>query len=342
MNPKPVWSDPPVLNIPLLERLRTAPGFVSPGELADAGADLDALEAFGFGIERDPLRGAAYRGPSPRLCPDQIEHELGTLRLGRRIAVWNRLGSTNDEAARGAATLANDGLVVLAEEQTRGRGRRGRTFSAPPRSCVLMSVLLFPPDELVPLGPESIRGTVWLTILGAVAAAGLVADWTGREARIKWPNDVRVDGRKIAGVLVERAIKPGVDSRAPQTAVVLGVGLNVNPALDDFPPELQGAVTSLRALTGRTFDRSEVARDLIRRLDHWYDRGLREGPDSLAPPWRDFCEHVGRRVRIITPDGRMTGRLVDLDLRQGPTLETDDGRRVGVPLDAVVALDGVE
>ena len=345
MNPKPVWSDPPVLNIPLLERLRAAPGFVSLAELAqgatDPAADLDALEAFGFGIERDPPRGVAYRGPSPRLCPDQIEHELGTLRLGRRIAVWSRLGSTNDEAARGAATVANDGLVVLAEEQTRGRGRRGRTFRAPPRSCVLMSVLLFPPAELVPLGSDSIRGTVWLTVLGAVAAAGLVADWTGREARIKWPNDVRVDGRKIAGVLVERAIKPAADARAPETAVVLGVGLNVNPALDDFPPELRDAVTSLRVLSGRTFDRSEVVRDLIRRLDHWYDRGLREGPDSLAPAWRDFCEHLGRRVRITTPNGPQTGRLVDLDLQRGPTLETDGGERIGVPLDAVVAFEAV-
>jgi len=336
MTSKTVWSDPPVLNIPLLERLRAASGFVPPGELAGAGADLDALEAFGFGIERDPARGAAYRGPSPRLCPDQIEHQLGTLRLGRRIAVWNRLGSTNDEAARGASTLANDGLVVLAEEQTRGRGRRGRTFSAPPRSCVLMSVLLFPSAELAPLGPNSIRGTVWLTALGAVAAAELVAEWTGREARIKWPNDVRVDGRKIAGVLVERAIRPGTS----ETAVVLGLGLNVNPGLDEFPPDLQGAVTSLRTLAGRTFDRSDVVRDLIRRLDQWYDRGLNEGPDSLAPPWRDLSEHLGRRVRVTTPGGVLVGRLVDLDLERGPMLEADDGARVGIPLEAVVSLEG--
>lgn len=333
MNPKPVWSDPPVLNIPLLDRLRTAPGFVPPGELPGAAADLDALEAFGFGIERDPARGVAYRGPSPRLCPDQIEHQLGTLRLGRRVAVWNRIGSTNDEAARGASTLANDGLVVLAEEQTRGRGRRGRTFSAPPRSCVLMSVLLFPPAELVPLGPDSIRGTVWLTALGAVAAAEVVAERTGREARIKWPNDVRVDGRKLAGVLVERAIRP-----PSQSAVVVGIGLNVNPEVDDFPPELRDSVSSLRALTGRTFDRSDIVRDLIRRLDHWYDRGLREGPDSLATPWRSLSEHLGRRVRITTPAEVLAGRLIDLDLKRGPTLKTDDGRRLDVPLAAVVSL----
>ena len=338
MNPRPVWSDPPVLNIPLLKQLRAASDFVPLATLgAGAAADLDALAAFGFRIDRDPLLGAAYREPSPRLCPDQIEHELGTLRLGRRIAVWSRLGSTNDEAARGAGTLANDGLVVLAEEQTRGRGRRGRTFSAPPRSCVLMSVLLFPPAELAPLGADSIRGTVWLTALGAVAAAELVAAWTGRPARIKWPNDARVDGRKIAGVLVERAIRPG----AAGTAVVLGIGLNVNPALDEFPPELRGTVTSLRALAGRTFDRSEVVRDLIRRLDHWYDRGLREGPNSLAPAWRDLSEHLGRRVRLTTPNGPLVGRLVDLDLERGPMLETDDGGRVGVSLGAVVSLEDI-
>ena len=106
------------------------------------------LVSFGFGIEQHPYRGASYVGPADRLCPDQIEHELATRWLGRRIVVWNRVTSTNDLAARAGASGSNDGLVILAEEQTSGRGRRGRSWTAPPRSSILMSVLLFPPPQL--------------------------------------------------------------------------------------------------------------------------------------------------------------------------------------------------
>ena len=109
--------------------------------------DLDELESFGFALERHPYQGVAYRGPSARLCPDQIEYELGTQRIGRRIAVWNRVTSTNDLAARGRFA-ANEGLVILAESQTAGRGSRGRRWTAPAGTSLLMSVLLFPPEPL--------------------------------------------------------------------------------------------------------------------------------------------------------------------------------------------------
>jgi BirA family biotin operon repressor/biotin-[acetyl-CoA-carboxylase] ligase len=101
------------------------------------------------------------------------------------------VGSTNDLAARGAGSIANEGLVVLAEEQTAGRGRRGRAWTAPAGTSLLMSVLLFPPEQAADPG--------WLTAQAAIAVVEVVAAWSGRDARIKWPNDVRVDGRKIAG-----------------------------------------------------------------------------------------------------------------------------------------------
>ncbi len=201
--------DPATLNIALLERLRSACGqFVS---LVDLGADrqrvwndLDALTQFGFQIERHPYLGVAFRGPADRLCPDQIEHGLETRIIGRRIAVWNRVGSTNDVAARAASNLANDGLVVLAEEQTAGRGQRGRLWTAPPRSSILMSVLIFSPADSRASRLEAHAGAAWLTALAAVSTAEVVASWSGCDARIKWPNDVRVGGRKVAGILVER------------------------------------------------------------------------------------------------------------------------------------------
>lgn len=304
------------MNIPLLCRLRGATGDFVPldelgSDLQGVHRDLRELESFGFAIERHPYRGAAYRGPAARLCPDQIEHDLGTRRVGRRIAVWNRVASTNDLAARAAGSLANDGLVVLAEEQAAGRGRRGRTWVAPAGSSLLMSVLLFPPPALAESG--------WLTALGAVAAAEVVAEWTGLPAQIKWPNDVRVHGRKIAGVLVERA-----------HGAVIGIGLNANIAAGEFPEGLRDSATSLRILSGERVDRSELARALIRRLDVWYDLGLAQGPESLNRPWRDRSEHLGRPVTLSTPSGQFSGRLDDLDLVHGLTLTGDQVRRIHV------------
>ena len=330
----PTWTDPGSLNITLLEQLRRAGGQFVP--IVDLGLDrarvwndLAALERFGFQIERHPDMGAAYRGPADRLCPDQIEHELNTRRIGRRIAVWNRLGSTNDMATQAAASIANDGLAILAEEQTAGRGQRGRLWIAPARSSILLSALLFPPAELTPLGFEASAGSAWLTALAAVATAELVTAWSRRDARIKWPNDVRVDHRKIAGILVERGLAPG--SLAPSAAelpgqrprgVVIGIGLNVNIAADSFPANLRPTATSLAVVAGGgTIDRSDLARDLVCRLDVWYGQVLDHGPEVLNEPWRTRSEHLGNLVRITTRTQTLHGRLIDLDLLRGLTIE---------------------
>lgn len=317
------------LNAALLSRLREAGGRFVPldvlgGDPSRVHDELDALAGFGFSIERHPYLGASYRGPAARLCPDQIEHELGTRRIGRRVAVWNRVGSTSDVAARAATNLSNDGLVVLAEEQTAGRGQRGRSWSVPVHSSILLSVLLFPPDELMATGQESAASCGWMTALGAVATAELVSDWTSAEARIKWPNDVRVEGRKIAGVLVERVRGPAsgqVDVPARRQGLVIGIGLNGNIDAGAFPAGLRSPACSLSMLAGAPVDRSDVARDLIRRLDAWYAVVLSQGIRTLSDRWRDRSEHLGRSVRLGTPAGPLVGRLVDLDLRDGLALE---------------------
>jgi BirA family biotin operon repressor/biotin-[acetyl-CoA-carboxylase] ligase len=294
------------VNIALFRQIRDAGGaFVPLDRLEGTPADLDELQAFGFVLERHPYQGAAYRGPSPRLCPDQIEWELGTRVVGRRIAVWNRVGSTNDLAAKAASSRANDGLVILAEEQTSGRGRRGRSWSAPGGSSILMSVLLFPPPILDDLG--------WLTALGAVAVSEVVAEFAGLDPRIKWPNDVRVDGKKIAGILVERG-----------QGTVLGIGLNVN--VEDFPDELRDSATSVQRLVGRPLDRSEIARSLIQRLDFHHNQAIEKGPESLDEPYRRKSEHLDHQVEVSTGSEIVVGRLIGLDLRSGLTVESETGR----------------
>jgi BirA family transcriptional regulator, biotin operon repressor / biotin---[acetyl-CoA-carboxylase] ligase len=222
------------VNIALMHLLRGAGGaYVAHSTLGtDVEAvrrDLAELERFGFTLECHPQQGVAYRAPAQRLCPDQIEWGWTPARIGRRIAVWNRLASTNDLAARASGSRTNDGLVVLAEDQTAGRGRRGRAWVAPAQSSILMSVLLFPPEPLA--------SPAWLTALGAVASAEIVEEFTGLFAQIKWPNDVRVQGRKLGGILVERG-----------QGAVLGIGLNVNVQPSQFPASIRAESSSLEIL----------------------------------------------------------------------------------------------
>ncbi|MDE2508950.1 MAG: biotin--[acetyl-CoA-carboxylase] ligase [Planctomycetota bacterium] len=278
------------MNIALLRRLRAAGGDYIPLLDLDldplaARRDAEVLAGFGFKIEFHPALGVAYRGPAPRLCPDQIEADLDVAHIGRRIAVWNRVTSTNDLAARAAASTANDGLVILAEEQTAGRGRRGHTWTAPANSSILLSVVLFPPSTTCP------TDATWLTALAAVAVAEVVEAATGLTAQIKWPNDVRINGRKISGVLVEHASARGA---------VLGIGLNVHLERHHFPDELREVATSLTLLKpeGAPFDRSELARSLIQRLDAWYAACLNGRVDELEHTWCQRLELLGQRVDV--------------------------------------------
>jgi BirA family biotin operon repressor/biotin-[acetyl-CoA-carboxylase] ligase len=300
------------VNAALLARLRDADGAFVP--LADltgndhlhlpaVRAELAEIEAFGYGLEWHPYRGVAYRHPARRLCPDWIEHDLGTVRIGRRIHCWARVGSTNDLAAQAAGSTANDGLVVLAESQTAGRGRHGRRWTAPAESCVLISVLLFPPPAW--------QVVTAMTTLGAVAAAEVVSRFAPvHHAAIKWPNDVRVERRKLAGVLVERR----------RGAWIVGIGLNVNVPESAFPDDLREQATSIERLTGGPVDRSEVARSLIQTLDRHYA----DGPEALETAWRSRLEALGSRVTVQTRTAqRFTGTWLDARFDRGLCLRPD-------------------
>lgn len=312
------------MNIDLLDRLRAAEGAFVPLEALGTDAtrtrhDAEELVRFGFELEWHPYRGLAYRGPAASLCPDQIEWRLAPRWIGRRIAVWSRLGSTNDTAAAAAGSQANDGLVVLAEEQTAGRGRLGRSWQAPRGSSILMSVLLFPPPAL-----DEPR---WLTALGAVAVAEVAGSVLGRDAAIKWPNDVRLGGRKLAGVLVERG-----------AGCVIGIGLNVNLHAAQLPPVLRSSATSLSIESGRVVDRSEVARELIARLDRLYDSARDDGGRSLDAAWSARLEALGRRVEIDTPGGPLRGTLTTASLARGVRLTDDRGNSLDLAPELVLDL----
>ncbi len=215
---------------------------------------------------------------------------LGTPRLHLR-----RTASTNERARRLAGDGAPHGTLVTAHEQTAGRGRQGRSWVAPAARALVMSLVLHQPRRLLPL-----------------AAGVAVADVAGSRARVKWPNDVLVDGRKVAGILVE--------GRPQEGWAVLGIGLNVAVRIEDFPPELQSTAGTL----GLDAEQLEPTLErLLRALEHWLDAD----EETVLNAVRDKDALAGREVRWAGGAGRAEG--IDGDGRL--VVITDSGR---VALDA--------
>ena len=192
-----------------------------------------------------------------RLQGDRLRAGLGSITIGCEIVVLEETGSTNDVVREMAEKGSAEGLVVLAEHQTAGRGQRGKRWESPPHKGLWLSILLRP---AIPVG-ESARLTSW----AARTVASTIEKSCNLKLTIKLPNDIYLARRKIAGVLVEMRAQPQVDHLA-----ILGIGLNVNQAPEDFPQELRDQATSLAIATGRSQDRNEIAIALLRNLDRTY------------------------------------------------------------------------
>jgi BirA family transcriptional regulator, biotin operon repressor / biotin---[acetyl-CoA-carboxylase] ligase len=196
------------------------------------------------------------------LVADQLQAALPSALIGRQIIVLEQTGSTNDAilqvaSPQGAASLADEGLVLFAEHQTAGRGQRGNRWESPAGKGLWFSILLRPAIQL----RDSGRLTVW-----AIEAISDVIRIEFRlEPAIKLPNDIQLNGQKVAGVLVEMRAQ----DKAPHMAVV-GIGINVNQCHDDFPAELQDRAISLAMALGRQVDRQNFAVALLRNLDLTY------------------------------------------------------------------------
>jgi BirA family biotin operon repressor/biotin-[acetyl-CoA-carboxylase] ligase len=227
------------------------------------------------------------------------EWTLDTHRLGRRVLVFDRLDSTNNVAARLAADPANDGLVVLADEQTAGRGQYGRTWLDAPRQSVLLSLVVSPP-------PETCRPAV-LTAWAAVAVCAAIQQTIGEATRIKWPNDVLLHERKVCGILIESA------TGAFRSSMVVGIGLNVQQSAETFASAGLTEATSLAQWSAHPLDTHAVAADLIRRLDHEYEALCRGDWSTLEETWRHHLGLLGKHVLAVCPEADYAGRLRKLD-----------------------------
>ncbi len=194
---------------------------------------------------------------SDRLIADELQAHSARATIGRQIIVLEQTSSTNDAILQVATANSNEGLVLFAEHQTAGRGQRGNRWESAAGKGLWFSILLRPGIQI----DESGRLTIW----AIEAVSDVIRTEFSLEPAIKLPNDVRLSGRKVAGVLVEMRAQ----EKAPHLAVV-GIGINVNQSLQDFPPELQSGATSLAMALHRPVDRRQLAVALLRYLDRTY------------------------------------------------------------------------
>ena len=273
---------------------------------------------------------------------DSIQAKLGTLLLGKRMQLHPQVGSTNDLIREAGREGAPEGLVILAEEQVRGRGRLGRTWTAPPGSSILCSVLLrprFPPQQgfylTIAASLAILRAIRKLTVddgrwtvdhrSQSTSTKSAIRVPSGRpKSAIKWPNDVLINGRKVAGVLCESEFNGGEWAFA-----VVGFGINVNLPGEGFG-ELRARATSLSAELGHEIDRAALLALVLEELEACY-LALQAGQmQPTFQAWADALETLGKRVIVSEPGGTITGMAMRVDADGALIVKTDAGteRRV--------------
>lgn len=285
---------------------------------------IEALRADGYEVEAAPRRGYRLALRPDKLSVTEIEAGLRTQRFGRPVEAHEAIGSTNERAKELARQGAPEGLLVTAEQQTAGKGRLGRPWQTPAGRALALSLLLRPPIPPT-LAPR-------LTLVAAVAVAEAVRAETGLPVGIKWPNDLQIGGKKLCGILTE------MEAEIEQVRfVVLGIGLNVNQAEEEFPPDLRETATSMRmavaagagegpeeggasegdlpVLGGSPVARLPLLQAILARLEVRYDQFLADGWSELLVAWRELSVTLGRPVRVLPVSGAPAweGTAVDVD-----------------------------
>ena len=238
--------------------------------------------------------------------------------IGRDIRVFQETTSTNDVVEKLARDGVKEGVAVFAESQTRGRGRMGRKWVSPPGKGLWFSVLLRP--GLLP------QETTRLTIASATALRRAIAEHTGLQAEIKWPNDLLLSGKKIAGILTE--LNAELDH---VRYVILGVGVDVNLVTSDFPEAVRPLATSLKIASGRAMNRPGLAVAILREFDRDYARVCSGQFVTVANEWEEHCTTLGREVSIRIGQREVRGRAESLSPEGELLVRTEHGRleRVG-------------
>lgn len=275
---------------------------------------IEQLRALGYQIDAVTARGYRLRTSPDLLLPTELQVGLQTQIIGREIIYFTETDSTNDRAHALAKDGAAEGTVVIAEAQQAGKGRLGRRWTSPAGVNLYASIILRPP-----IAP---RHAPQLTFLSAAAVARAVTEITGLTPTVKWPNDVLLDGSKVAGLLNE------LDAETERIHyLILGVGVNVNMQAEQFPEDLRYPASSLALACGGEVSRMLFTRTLLEQLDRLYSQYRREGFEPIMQAWQEYFVLTGVQVEVDCQGRLLRGRVVGLDEDGALLLKLADGRQ---------------
>ena len=241
-----------------------------------------------------------------------VKDNLNCVHVGSDLIFLPEIDSTNNLIKKYLINGAHEGLVVVAESQTGGRGRMGRTWHSPPETGIYLSVLLKPIVE-----PDRFS---CVTLLAGVSAVLAINEFSHQHGSLKWPNDVLINGKKVCGLLCEMIQKQGEPS-----AVIIGIGINANHLAEQFPGNLKNTATSLRIVNGSPIDRLTVIRSFLTNLDREYQTYLTKGEHSMIKKWRLNTDLFGKKVSVKRGSVIITGTAIDLDESGRLVLRRDNG-----------------
>ncbi|HEX5482467.1 MAG TPA: biotin--[acetyl-CoA-carboxylase] ligase [Terriglobia bacterium] len=273
---------------------------------------IEKLRALGLEIHGYPATGYQIRKLPDILMPSLVRAELGDCEIGKKIIHYFLTGSTNTVALKLAAEGAPHGTVVIAEEQSAGRGRFGRSWHSEKSSGIYVSVILRP--ALAPACAPV------LTLMAGLAARRAVENASGLAPDIRWPNDLLLNGRKMGGILTE------MNAELDRIHfVVIGIGLNVNHV--EMPPDLTSIATSLRIESRRVLSRIHLLAVLLKELQHFYSLLLEGGGAAIASQWETASSFArGKRIRVSRSSGHSFGITQGLEPSGALRVRYDDGR----------------
>lgn len=273
---------------------------------------MKILKQEGYEIEAHPRKGYRLHGVPDRLLPAEIYGRLKTHIIGKEIRYIPQTDSTNNEGKKIAGEGCREGTIILAEEQLGGRGRLARGWFSPAGKGIWLSVVLRP--------PFSPYDAPKCTLLAAVAVNQAIYRVTGVECKIKWPNDILYQGKKLVGILTEMSAE--VDAI---NYVVIGMGINVNIEPEEFPEELREIATSLSQAAKKPVSRLELLAAVLEELETLYNEVKEKGFPGILAKWRTLSGTLGSPVRVLGSTRQFDGIAVDIDEDGALLVKTDEG-----------------
>jgi BirA family biotin operon repressor/biotin-[acetyl-CoA-carboxylase] ligase len=274
---------------------------------------IQALRKEGYEFESVPRLGYRLTQKPEKLDLERIGKLLRTKVMGRDIRYFHEVDSTQNAAFQLVEQGAREGTVCIAERQKEGRGRRGRSWHSPLGKGLWMSIILYPQIPLY--------FTPQLTLLTAVALCRAVRKETGVDAGIKWPNDLLVDGKKISGILLESSAE---DERL--RFCLAGVGVSVNLAPEDYPPELRDKAISLKMAAGKQIDREKLFAAFMEEFESLYELYHEQGFKPIRIMWEALSVSLNRVIRVSTDEGELQVTAEKIDDMGALHVRLADGR----------------